>query len=117
VEDNQGIREGIEDYLRLLGWDVLTAQHGREALDRISEMDERPCLILLDISMPVMDGPTFRRHQLEDPQLCDVPVCVISGESSIKETAGLMGVDGFLAKPFDFKVLADTVNRVAKSPA
>lgn len=116
VEDNEDIREGVGDYLRMLGWEVLTAAHGREALEQLSELDVRPCLILLDLSMPVMDGPTFRRHQLQRDDFRDVPVCVISGETNLSETARELGVDYFLAKPFNFKALADTVRRAAKCP-
>lgn len=116
VEDNEDIREGVGDYLRTLGWEVLCAAHGREALKQLEELEVRPCLILLDLSMPVMDGPTFRRYQLQQDNFRDVPVCVISGESDIGEKARELGVDYFLAKPFNFKTLADTVRRAAKCP-
>lgn len=117
IEDNAEIREGISDYLRLLGWDVLPARHGREALEKINERDILPCVILLDLAMPVMDGLTFRRHQLADPKLRDVPVCIISGEYSVRETARALAVDDYLVKPFNFQVLADTVDSLAKCSA
>ncbi len=113
VDDNQDVREGIADYLSLLGWDVATARDGEEALERMRELDERLCLVLLDLSMPVMDGPTFRQHQLADERLAKVPVCIVSGDENLSEKARSMGAAGFLPKPFDFKRLANIVEQAA----
>ena len=61
---------------------VTEASDGFEALDRLHKLREadplRPCVIVLDIMMPRCSGPEFRRRQLEDPLIADVPVIVLS---------------------------------------
>jgi CheY-like chemotaxis protein len=58
VEDDPDIAESLCDVLRSEGYDVVTASNGKEGLDRLEEMG-RPCLILLDLMMPVMSGGEF----------------------------------------------------------
>ncbi len=81
------------------------------------ELDERLCLVLLDLSMPVMDGPTFRQHQLADARLSKVPVYIVSGDEDLGEKARSMGAAGYLPKPFDFKMLASIVEQAANLEA
>jgi CheY-like chemotaxis protein len=68
-----------------------------------------PCLILLDLVMPVMNGWKFREAQLFDPFLEFIPVVLLSGDRDIKGHAESMGAVGFLTKPVNFPTLLSIV--------
>jgi CheY-like chemotaxis protein len=76
VEDDPDVLQMMEDVLRLEGYSTETARNGAEALERTRQ--RRPCLVLLDLMMPVMDGWTFRKRQLADPVISDVPVLCVT---------------------------------------
>jgi CheY-like chemotaxis protein len=78
VEDEEMIRDSIVEFLAEQGYDVVGAADGRDALDKLDDSDPPPCLILLDLMMPVMDGAEFRRLQLADPALAAIPVILIT---------------------------------------
>ena len=77
VEDNDDVREMMAVTLELEGHQVSTAVNGRDALEQLRTGD-KPCVILLDLMMPVMNGWELRREIESDPALADVPVIVIS---------------------------------------
>jgi CheY-like chemotaxis protein len=83
VDDNVDEREAIECFLETEGLDVCCASDGREALYALRN-GPRPCLILLDLNMPGMDGWEFRRRQLLWPQMAGIPVVVLSGHPEVK---------------------------------
>src|ERR1043165_7635813 len=78
VEDDAIIRESLVEFFEDNGYEATGAIHGRQALDELSRSTQRPCLIVLDLMMPVMDGATFREEMLRDPELSQIPVVVIS---------------------------------------
>src|SRR5690242_10127431 len=78
VEDDEEIRETLVDLLHDHGYEAIGARDGRDALDTLAHAKELPCLIVLDLMMPVMDGKAFREAQLQDPSLSKIPVLVIS---------------------------------------
>src|SRR5229473_2983877 len=79
VDDEPDLRQLTADLLISHGFDVVIAQHGREALERLGE--HRPDLVLLDLNMPVMDGWEFRVEQrrLVEPDLVNIPVLILTG--------------------------------------
>ena len=104
VEDDRDTREVVKLILELEGIGVTEAADGFEALDRLYKLREGnphlPCAILLDIMMPRCSGPEFRRRQLDDPRISDVPIIVLSA------IADQMRVDEMepyakVGKPFD----------------
>ena len=78
IEDDPTIREVLVEVLGEHGYAAIGAANGREALDTLAATADRPCVILLDLMMPVMDGRSFREEQLQCPELSDIPVIVIS---------------------------------------
>jgi CheY-like chemotaxis protein len=78
VDDDEAIRDSLGEFLTDEGFAVKTANNGREALD-ILTTGFRPCAILLDLMMPVMDGWDFRAEQLVAREFADIPVALISG--------------------------------------
>lgn len=105
VDDDADIRMAVQIVLETYGYCVITANDGAEALAKL-EAGERPCLIILDLMMPGMDGQQFREAQLADPALAKIPVVVLSGDYKVGERAAEMGVEG-LRKPIQLpKLLA-----------
>ena len=99
VEDDDDIREDLAYLLaRGGGCRIETAANGREALDLVARLGP-PCLILLDLMMPVMDGWQLRAHLLADDELRDVPVAVISGVSQLEREVRSLQAVGHLSKP------------------
>ena len=111
VDDNPSLRDVLTVLLRQAGYGVETAEHGREALDRLRAAPDRPCLILLDLTMPVMSGPQFRAAQAGDPALADIPVLVISAQHDGSEVAAALGAVGYLEKPVDLDELLRHIRR------
>jgi CheY-like chemotaxis protein len=100
VEDDPELRSLFAQVLGDQGYAVKTAANGRDALDLLS--DWRPHLILLDMLMPVMDGRAFREEQLARPDLCAIPVIVVSATSEFLREDETLGARAILGKPFDF---------------
>jgi CheY-like chemotaxis protein len=114
VEDDEDIREFMGVLLRFHGYETSAAANGAEALDRLAE--EHPCVILLDVMMPVMDGWEFRARQLADPALADIPVVCITAMFDPEEVASRLHVR-CLSKPVDFPILLDTVSTACGAPS
>src|SRR5829696_426757 len=76
VEDHQDTRDMVTTLLTVEGYQVVTAENGRRGLEQLRSV--RPCLILLDLSMPVLDGWEFRRVQLSDDAIAKVPVLLLT---------------------------------------
>jgi CheY-like chemotaxis protein len=108
VEDNDDVREMMAVTLELEGHEVATAVNGRDALNKLHK-GEKPCLILLDLMMPVMNGWEFQ-YELEhdpDPALREVPVVVVSAATAdmMRKTEAA----AYLPKPIDLDRLLDVV--------
>ena len=102
VEDDEGAREALSDILREEGFDVRLAANGREALEQL-EGGMRPCVILLDLVMPVMDGWEFRQRQLRHEGLAPIPVVVLTATTGDGPEA--VPASDVLRKPVDFDAL------------
>ena len=106
VEDNDDVREMMAVTLELEGHEVATAVNGRDALNKLHS-GEKPCLILLDLMMPVMNGWEFQTELEHDPDLCDVPVVVVSALGG--EMARRRAAAAYLPKPIDMDQLLHVV--------
>ena len=112
VEDDPDVRQMMELFVSSAGYTAVSAQNGREGLAKMRE--SHPCLVLLDLQMPVMDGFEFRRQQLSDADLAAVPVLCITAHykpSSISEELGV----ACLGKPADFERLGSEIRRICGS--
>lgn len=98
VEDDPTIREVLVEVLGEHGYAAVGASNGREALDALASTSDRPCVILLDLMMPIMDGRSFREEQLQVPELCTIPVIVISAHLDHAVTSDLHAA-AYLRKP------------------
>src|SRR5437762_1463449 len=109
VDDDRNVAEGLLEVLESEGYEVQTADNGRSALDRLRG-GLRPCAILLDLMMPVMDGWDFRHAQMSDADLKEIPVVVISAAGFSADTVrAQFGGVGYLTKPFELGRFVSTV--------
>ena len=113
VEDYPSIRDAVRELLELEGYCVDTAENGEIGLQRL-RADVAPCLILLDLSMPIMDGSQFRREQLADPQLAHIPVVVLSTIPPEGAKAEQLRALAYFTKPVDLDALLSTIRAVAE---
>lgn len=109
IEDDEAIRETLASVLEDEGYLVQCAAHGREALQQLRTATQLPCLILLDLMMPIMSGWDFRAEQLRDPTLAGIPVIVLSADHEVQAMASEVRAQGYLAKPMDLTELVDAV--------
>jgi two-component system response regulator MprA len=110
VDDDAEVREALACLLELNGFSVATASHGEDALEQLRG-GLRPCLIVLDLTMPEKDGFQFRREQLQAPELATIPVAVCSAIYDVRHASKLLGADAYLTKPVDVDALMDLVSR------
>ena len=113
VEDNPDNREIYRTYLEFAGHTVVEAANGVEgvALARVRSPD----IILMDVTMPVMDGLEATRRIKSDPDTAAIPIIMLSAHEldSDREAAALAGADGYLSKPCPPRdVLAAVVERI-----
>jgi CheY-like chemotaxis protein len=111
VDDDEGIRASLGEFLSDEGFTVRTASNGREALDMLGP-GFRPCAIVVDLMMPVFGGSDFRTAQRRLPEIADIPVAVMTGFGANAESmrAQLPGVE-ILNKPLSLPRLLEFVRR------
>ncbi len=101
VEDEESIRETLKLALEFEGYVVFTAVNGKEGLNVLPKLP-RPCLILLDLMMPVMDGWEFVSALQKDKVLATIPVVVVTAFSNKAKTIHAKEI---LKKPIDLETL------------
>ena len=111
VEDDADTRDSIVEVLTDRNYRALEASNGVDALDELRGAAPRPCVILLDMMMPVMDGKEFRNVQRVDEALREIPVVVLSAHADATSLADQMQAAGFLRKPVDLVTLLQTVEQ------
>ena len=103
AEDDRAVRESLERALGLEGYDVCAVSNGAQALDALR--DRPPDVVLLDVSMPMVDGLTVCRVLRAEGN--DVPILMLTARTETSDrVAGLdAGADDYLPKPFDLDEL------------
>ncbi len=112
VDDDPLIRRLVQMNLQRQGYRVTLASNGVEALQQLE--DERPDLLVLDISMPEMDGIELLRRLRAAPDTADIRVIMLSAkaqEADIHE-GHRSGANAYLTKPFSPQALIETVQEV-----
>ena len=111
VDDNDDIRMALQELLESEGYATAAAENGEAALSWLHGEEARPCMILLDYNMPVMDGPTFRKRQQADAALAEIPVILYSGADDIRRRAHALDVMHVFQKPLNLNTLVELVRR------
>ncbi len=109
VDDDDGIRDALEEILADEGYRCLSASNGRKGLDVVQ--NSQPDLILLDLMMPQMDGWEFMDRLRQMPRGSLIPVVVISADRDVGPKARQLGAQGHLSKPFDLDNLLNLVGK------
>lgn len=104
IEDSQDYQYLLRTILMEEGYDVECASNGLEALDKLRARSNNPCMIFLDIMMPIMDGFEFREQQKKDPRLADIPVVVMTAHADVMAAKAKIGVREIIKKPSDINV-------------
>jgi len=112
VDDYPDAREMYTEYLQYSGFDVIGASNGIEALERAVESE--PDIILMDLSLPVMDGWEATRRLKADQRTACIPVVALTGHAlaGISEGAKEAGCDAFVTKPCLPEDLVKEIRRV-----
>lgn len=99
VEDNEDNLTVLCDELEYVGYEVISAANGEEAIEKT--FTERPDLILMDISIPVIDGWEATRRLKADPKTENIPIIALTAHAMAgdAEKAKAAGCDGYIAKP------------------
>ena len=102
VEDFEETRSILRLLLEMSGYRVAVATNGQQAIEVARQ--ERPNLILMDLSLPVMDGLAATRLIREDPELRQVPIVAITAHDTAeyRDRAFTAGCSEYLTKPIDF---------------
>src|SRR5258706_9883449 len=96
VEDDEDIRQAIGDILEAEGYEVALAENGQHPLELLSEL-QRPCLLLVDLIMPKMDGWELLKALSRNDRLATIPLVVISAANRPAHMAG----HALIKKPID----------------
>ncbi|HEY2151169.1 MAG TPA: response regulator [Vicinamibacterales bacterium] len=117
VDDYPDAREMYTEYLEFSGFDVVQAGNGIEALQRAA--DTRPDIILMDLSLPVMDGWEATRRLKADARTAAIPVVALTGHAlaGISEGARNAGCDAFVTKPCLPEDLVNEIRRILDHPS
>lgn len=113
VEDERSLRDMLSELLSGSGYRTVTASDGAAGLDTLRRAG--PDLVLLDVSMPVMDGLTFLRRRSDEACRPTVPVVVMSAQPRELE-ARTLGAQQFISKPFDLDDLLSVIGQCLRTP-
>ena len=94
---------------------VVNLENGEEALNYLRDPAKpKPCIILLDLNMPIMNGIEFLQVMKHDPQIRRIPVVVLtpSGEQQDKVNSFDLGVAGYMAKPVDYRQFVEVMRTI-----
>jgi two-component system sensor histidine kinase/response regulator len=110
VEDTEDSREFMKTVLEMFGFAVIEAENGQQAVRSVVE--HQPDLILMDISMPVMDGLTATKAIRKFDALIDVPIIAVTAHGkAFYEKAIEAGCNDLIPKPIDFDMFQPVIER------
>jgi CheY-like chemotaxis protein len=115
IDDDEAVRSLIEMILAKIGYQVFTAQNGKEGVALASEVI--PDLVLMDITMPDMDGYEATKQMKVNPSLREVPVIFLTGKAPAEDSGRAFAVGGltYVCKPFTAQQIRDLVSLAIQS--
>ncbi|TAN44310.1 MAG: response regulator [Nitrospirae bacterium] len=114
VDDDKTTRKLLSLYLKGKGYEIVTAENGLEALEKIGT--EGINLIVSDMNMPYMDGIELTKTVRKDPALSGMPIIMVTTEADEdeKKKAFEAGVDDYLVKPTNAEQITDGIKKILK---
>lgn len=120
VDDERDVIELLRFILEKEGFATLSAQNGREALEKVglmpsSEAPVKPDLIILDIMMPEIDGYTVQNKLIENESTRSIPIIILTAKGHMRDLFGMStNVAAYIEKPFDPQILRNKVLQILK---
>ena len=114
VEDNELNRDMLIRRLNRAGIDVVVAENGQQALDKMKA--EQPAVVLMDMNLPVMDGWTASRKAREDERIRDIPIIALTAHAMEADRLNALeaGCDDYATKPVYFPGLLIKIEKLAR---
>lgn len=111
LEDNEGNRQMMSDYLSYYGYDLFTIRQGKDLFDAIATF--KPDVILLDLKLPDISGFTLLQELRESGKWANIPVIVVSAFAfrADQQRAFDLGIQDYLVKPIDLHQLRTVIQR------
>ncbi len=112
VEDNPVIANMVQKMLVHLGYDFIVATNGKQGVNMAAS--QLPDLILLDISLPEMDGFAAARQIRQNPKTRSIPSLALTGRASFEDQEACLqsGCNDYISKPFTFEILASRIEKL-----
>ena len=114
VEDDESTIEVVKMELEFLGYEVMIAKDGLQALQMLGEQE--PDLVIMDIQLPKMDGFEAVRQIRANPAIRDIPILAATAKALTGDLEKCMaaGCDGYISKPFTHRELETAINGTLK---
>jgi CheY-like chemotaxis protein len=115
VEDNDLNRDMMLRRLNRAGLQVITAANGQQALDIMQE--KRPCIVLMDMNLPILDGWAASRRAKEDETIRHIPIIALTAHATeaYRQYALAAGCDDYATKPVDFPALLVKIQKLTRA--
>lgn len=115
VDDSRMIRTLVRKYLSPFNLEIVEAENGEQGLDMARR--HQPDLIILDVNMPVMDGPEMLRHLRADAGTRGLKVLMLTAESGEKLVLEVikLGISDYIVKPFEEELLVKKVGKILQT--
>jgi CheY-like chemotaxis protein len=107
VDDDDDVRDSIENVLALDGHDVVAVSNGEQAIGALAVCT--PSVVVTDLDMPIRTGHSLIEHLRHDESTQDVPVCVVSADAAAAPKGTLA-----VSKPFEIAELRDALRRALR---
>jgi len=117
IDDEPDYVSTIQYRLKHSGYDVITAVNGKEGVEKT--ITERPELVLLDTSMPVMNGWEVLEQLRKHPDVAETPVIMVTARCEVHDIdkASAFGISDYVAKPFDYSELMKKISHALENRA
>ncbi|MBP9679824.1 MAG: response regulator [Bacteriovorax sp.] len=110
IEDNKDIQNVLKTALEIEGYLIFTANNGKEGLEQLSKMPI-PCMVLLDLMMPIMNGWEFADEISRDIIYSSIPIVVVS---AFNDKNFNTEKNNYIQKPIDLDALLKTISKHCK---
>ena len=110
TDDDRELVEVMKERFELNGYTVVTAYNGDECLETAKK--ELPDLIILDVTMPVMDGYSAVKAIKTDTAIKHIPIVMLTGKDHMEDLFKMEGIQEYVIKPFDYEYLSGIVKKL-----